>query len=156
MKRILESCARSALALAVMQATRFARTTTKIEGVGQTQVCVYNCANRAAARDAATLYRFMHDGSITETGVNIMPTANAGTWKQIDENASGVTYWFYRHSPGFTVALLARADDNIVLNGDDFEIAGSVTDTFPEWVDFQVGRQYYREATSVSVAFKCS
>ena len=132
MKRMLESCALLALALAVMQTAARAQETPGIEGPWQTQVHVYNCDTGTTIRDVPALNLFMHDGSITETAVNIMRTSSVGTWRHLQGNTYSATFWFYRYTPAFTLASIARADNNIILNGDHFDVTGSVTDTFPD------------------------
>jgi hypothetical protein len=132
MKRTLEGCALLALALAVMLTPASAQEARAIEGPWQTQVHVYNCDTGATVRDVSALNLFMHDGSITETAVNIMRTSSVGTWKHVHGNTYRATFWFYRYTPAFTLASLARAENDIVLNGDHFDITGSVTDTFPD------------------------
>ena len=132
MKRMFESCALLALALAAMQTTARAQETPGIEGPWQTQVHVYNCDTGVTVRDVSALNLFMHDGSITETAVNNMRTSSVGTWKHVHGNTYRATFWFYRYTPAFTLASLARADNDIILNGDHFDITGKVTDTFPD------------------------
>lgn len=132
MKRMLESCALLALTLAAMKTASSAQETPGIEGPWQTQVHVYDCDTGATVRDASALNLFMHDGSITETAVNIMRTSSVGTWKHLHGNTYRAKFWFYRYTPAFTLASLARADNRIVLNGDHFDITGSVTDAFPD------------------------
>ncbi len=132
MKRVLEGCALLTLGLAAMQTAASAQATPGIEGAWQTKVHVYNCDTGATIRDIPALNLFMHDGSMTETAVNIMRTSSVGTWKHLQANNYSATFWFYRYTPNFTLASLARADNNIVLNGDHFDVTGSVTDTFPD------------------------
>ncbi len=76
MKRILESCALLTLGLAAMQTNASAQATPGIEGAWRTQVHVYNCDTGPTIRDIPALNLFMHDGSMTETAVNIMRTSS--------------------------------------------------------------------------------
>jgi hypothetical protein len=132
MKRMLESCALLVLALVAMKNVAAAQETPGIEGPWQTQVHVFDCDTGVTVREVSALNLFMHDGSITETAVNVMRTSSVGTWKHVHGNIYRATFWFYRYTPAFTLASLARADNDIILNGDHFDINGSVTDTFPD------------------------
>jgi hypothetical protein len=112
--------------------TAAAQETPGIEGAWKTQVHLFNCKNGVGIADIRALNLFMHDGSFTETAVNILRTPSVGTWQHIRGRSYVAKFWFYRYTSNFTFASFAAAVNNIELDGDHFTITGQVVDTFAD------------------------
>jgi len=54
-----------------------------IEGVWITNVSIRDCQTGDVIRTVRALNLFIHDGSSTETAVNVLRTPSVGTWKHL-------------------------------------------------------------------------
>jgi len=81
-------------------------------------------------RSVRALNLFIHDGSLTETAVNVLRTPSVGTWRHLEGQTYTSTFTFYRYNPDGTFASRAKVTRTIELNNDGskFTSTGTVED----------------------------
>jgi hypothetical protein len=139
-KRMFRSFAIAALVLAAAQAIVSAQQTADaeqerkeipgIEGVWATNVSIRNCQSGDVIRSVRALNLFIHDGSLTETAVNVLRTPSVGTWRHLEGHTYTSTLTFFRYNPDGTFASRAKVTRTIELNNDgrEFTSTGTVED----------------------------
>jgi hypothetical protein len=101
-----------------------------IEGVWITNVSIRDCQTGDVIRTVRALNLFIHDGSSTETAVNVLRTPSVGTWKHLEGQTYASTFTFYRYNPDGTFASRAKVTRTIELSeeGNEFTTTGTVED----------------------------
>jgi hypothetical protein len=139
-KRVLQSSAIAALVLAAAQTVVSAQETTDaeharkeipgIEGVWVSNVSIRDCQTGDLIRSVRALDLFIHDGSSTETAVNVLRTPSVGTWRHVEGQTYTSTFTFFRYNPDGTFASRAKVTRTIELseNGAEFTSTGKVED----------------------------
>lgn len=129
-KRVLRSCTMLLLSFAATQAIASAEETHGIEGVWSVNVAIRDCQTGALIRAVRAMNLFMHDGSLTETAVNIMRTSSLGTWRHDQRQTYTAIFRFFRYNPDGTFASIAKVTRTIDLNHNNtqFTSTGTVED----------------------------
>lgn len=139
-KRILRSPAIAALLLAAAQTIVSAQETADaehrrkempaIEGVWTSDVSIRDCQRGDVIRSVRALNLFIHDGSFTETAVNVLRTPSVGTWRHLEGQTYTSTFTFFRYNPDGTFASRAKVTRTIELSedGSEFTSTGTVED----------------------------
>ena len=127
-KRILRSSAMAALLLAATQTIVSAQETAddehcrkearSIEGVWTANVTIRDCKTGDVIRSVRALNLFIHDGSLTETAVNVLRTPSVGTWRHVEGQTYASTFNFFRYNPNGTFASRAKVTRSIELSDD--------------------------------------
>jgi hypothetical protein len=139
-KRILRSSAIAALLLAAAQTIVFAQETADaeharketpgIEGVWTVNVTIRDCQRGDVIRTLRALNLFIHDGSLTETAVNVLRTPSVGIWRHVEGQTFSSTFNFFRYNPDGTFASRTKVTRTIELseNGGEFTSTDTVED----------------------------
>lgn len=139
-KRILRSSAMAALLLAAVQtivsaqesadAEHARKETHAIDGVWTVNVSIRDCQSGDVIRSVRALNLFIHDGSLTETAVNVLRTPSVGTWRHLEGRTFTSTFTFFRYNPDGTFASRAKVTRAIELSedGSEFTSTGTVED----------------------------
>ena len=139
-KRILRTSAIVALALAATQITVSAQETADaehgpkekpgIEGVWIVNVSIRDCRRGDVIRNVRALNLFIHDGSLTETAVNVLRTPSVGSWRHFEGKTYTSKFTFFRYNPDGTFASRAKVTRTIELIEDhsEFTSTGTVED----------------------------
>ena len=139
-KPILRSSAIAALLLAATQTIVSAQETADaeharkeipgIEGVWTANVSIRDCQTGDVIRSVRALNLFIHDGSLTETAVNVLRTPSVGTWKHLEGQTFNSTLTFFRYNPDGAFASRAKVTRTIELSedGSEFTSTGTVED----------------------------
>jgi len=95
-----------------------------------TNVSIRDCQSGDVIRSVRALNLFIHDGSLTETAVNVLRTPSVGTWRRLEGQTYTSTFTFYRYNPDGTFASRAKVTRTIELNNDGskFTSTGTVED----------------------------
>ncbi len=139
-KRVLRISAMIALVMAGTQmvvsaqepggAENSRRKAPDIEGVWTVNVTIRDCQTGDAIRSLRALNLFIHDGSLTETAVNVLRTPSVGIWKHLEGQTYASIFTFFRYKPDGTFASRAKVTRTIELkdNGGEFTSSGTVED----------------------------
>jgi hypothetical protein len=136
-KHVLRNCIILALGLATTQAIASAtfraddeQQAPRLEGVWNVSVTINNCDNGQFIRNVRALHLFIHDGSMTETGANILRGPGVGTWRHLQDNTYTSTFRFFRYHSDGTFASTAKVTRMIELSqdGTQFTSTGTVED----------------------------
>lgn len=139
--RVIRSSAIAALLLTAAQmlvsaqetandAEHFRKEKPGIEGVWISNVSIRDCQTGDVIRTIRALNLFIHDGSSTETAVNVLRTPSVGTWKHLEGQTYASTFTFFRYNPDGTFASRAKVTRTIELSeeGNEFTTTGTVED----------------------------
>ena len=101
-----------------------------IEGAWISDVSIRDCQTGEVIRTVRALNLFIHDGSSTETAVNVLRTPSVGTWKHLEGQTYASTFTFFRYNPDGTFASRAKVTRTIELSeeGNEFTTTGTVED----------------------------
>lgn len=139
-KRIIRSSATVALLLVAVQTIVSAqdpaddehsrKEASRIEGVWSSNVTIRDCQSGDLIRSVRALNLFIHDGSFTETAVNVLRTPSVGTWRHLEGQTFTSTFTFFRYNPDGTFASRAKVTRTINLreDGGEFTTTGTVED----------------------------
>src|ERR1039458_3322401 len=95
-KRILSTCTMLLLGVAATQAIASTDENHDLEGVWNVNVTIRQCQTGGVIRTVRALNLFMHDGSFTETGANILRSPSVGGWRHDQGKIYTATFWFFR------------------------------------------------------------
>jgi hypothetical protein len=104
-----------------------------IEGVWTVNVTIRDCKTGDVIRSLRALNLFIHDGSLTETAVNVLRTPSVGTWRHVEGQIYASTFTFYRYKPDGTFASRAKVTRAIELSDDGGGGAFTSTDTVEDF-----------------------
>jgi hypothetical protein len=138
-KRVLGKSAIVALVVAATQMIASAQETVgedsrrqmpSIKGVWIVKVTIRDCQTEDVIRRVRALNLFIHDGSLTETAVNVLRTPSVGTWRHLEGQTYSSTFTFFRYKPDGTFASRAKVTRRIELSEDrdEFTSTGTVED----------------------------
>lgn len=101
-----------------------------IEGVWSSNVTIRDCQSGDVIRSVRALNLFIHDGSLTETAVNVLRTPSVGTWRHLEGHTFTSTFTFFRYNLDGTFASRAKVTRTIKLreDGGEFTTTGTVED----------------------------
>jgi hypothetical protein len=136
-KRVLRSSAIAALVLAAAQTVVSAQETAdteharkeraRIEGVWTINVTIHDCQTGDVIRSLRALNLFIHDGSLTETAVNVLRTPSVGIWRHLERRTFSSIFTFFRYNPDGTFASRAKVTRAIELSEDSSEFTSTDT-----------------------------
>jgi hypothetical protein len=108
----------------------FAENAPEIEGVWDVKVTIRQCGTGNLIRAVRAMNMFIHDGTLTETGANILRSSSRGGWRHLEDRKYTATFRFFRYNPDGTFASIAKVTRTIDLShdGNTFISTGTVED----------------------------